>query len=75
MKVLHISRESTTEAQQDGLAESPHSLLAHRLMAEYYQHLEEYEVAVDISRKSQRLVATMVEDTGLKLEKLARHAC
>lgn len=40
----------------DGMSDAPKSILAHRLMGEYYQFLEEYESIVGLMRNGQRLV-------------------
>ncbi|KAI8964188.1 TPR-like protein [Daldinia sp. FL1419] len=40
------------------------SLLAHRLMGEYYQHLEEYESNVELMRKAMRIMVTETGKTG-----------
>ncbi len=46
-------------------------MMAHRLMAEYYQFLEEFESAVELCRKLKGLIATAMQDTGLKFERYA----
>ncbi|KAI0436921.1 tetratricopeptide [Xylaria telfairii] len=40
------------------------SLLAHRLMGEYYQHLEEHESNVELMRKATKLMISETEKTG-----------
>ncbi|KAI0381447.1 tetratricopeptide [Hypomontagnella monticulosa] len=40
------------------------SLLAHRLMGEYYQHLEEHESNVELMRKAMKIMVTETEKTG-----------
>ncbi|KAI0122540.1 TPR-like protein [Daldinia grandis] len=40
------------------------SLLAHRLMGEYYQHLEEHESNVELMRKAMKIMITETEKTG-----------
>ncbi|KAI0418833.1 tetratricopeptide [Xylaria grammica] len=40
------------------------SLLAHRLMGEYYQHLEEHESNVELMRKAMKIVINETEKTG-----------
>ncbi|KAI0186436.1 tetratricopeptide [Xylaria flabelliformis] len=40
------------------------SLLAHRLMGEYYQHLEEHESNVELMRKAMNIMTSETEKTG-----------
>ncbi|GAP90743.1 putative antiviral protein [Rosellinia necatrix] len=40
------------------------SLLAHRLMGEYYQHFEEHESNVELMRKAMKLMANETDKTG-----------
>ncbi|KAI8631416.1 tetratricopeptide-like protein [Xylariaceae sp. FL1651] len=40
------------------------SLLAHRLMGEYYQHLEEHESNVELMRKAMKIMVAETEKTG-----------
>ncbi|RYO97223.1 hypothetical protein DL764_007364 [Monosporascus ibericus] len=40
------------------------SLLAHRLMGEYYQHLEEHESVVELMRKAMSIMVAETEKTG-----------
>ncbi|KAI1098090.1 tetratricopeptide [Jackrogersella minutella] len=40
------------------------SLLAHRLMGEYYQHLEEHESNVELMRKAMKIMIRETEKTG-----------
>ncbi|KAI0870429.1 tetratricopeptide [Hypoxylon argillaceum] len=40
------------------------SLLAHRLMGEYYQHLEEHETNVELMRKAMKILKKETEKTG-----------
>ncbi|KAJ8122913.1 hypothetical protein ONZ43_g1014 [Nemania bipapillata] len=40
------------------------SLLAHRLMGEYYQHLEEHETNVELMRKAMKILTKETEKTG-----------
>lgn len=51
----------------DGIEDSPTSVLAHRIMAEYYLYLDEYESAADIARKAQRQVVIDSQMSGLPL--------
>ncbi|KAK8123321.1 antiviral protein [Apiospora kogelbergensis] len=47
----------------DGISTSD-SLLAHRLMGEYYQHLEEYESNVELMRKAMKLLGQRAPKIG-----------
>jgi superkiller protein 3 len=53
----------------DGVLESPNSMLAHRIMSDYLLHLEEEETAVEIVRKGLKICADERKKTGLKLQK------
>jgi superkiller protein 3 len=52
----------------EGMADSGKSILAHRLMGQYYQFLEEYESVVELMRNGRRLVTEEAHRIGLKLE-------
>ncbi|PQE32365.1 hypothetical protein CJF32_00001107 [Rutstroemia sp. NJR-2017a WRK4] len=41
----------------EGMTDAPTSILAHRLMGEYYQFLEEHESVVDLMRNAKRLAS------------------
>lgn len=49
----------------DGMADAPKSILAHRLMGEYYQFLEEYESVVPLMRNGRHLIQDEANLTGL----------
>ncbi|KAI9758533.1 MAG: hypothetical protein M4579_003025 [Chaenotheca gracillima] len=66
----NMSAEDRLVLMADGIDESPKSMLANRLMAQYYLHLEEYESAVEICRKGKNLVIRERRKTGLELEKI-----
>jgi superkiller protein 3 len=51
------------------VGEAKDSVLAHRLMGEYYLFLEEYESAVEIARKGLKFVASQTQKTGLKFQR------
>lgn len=57
----------------EGISESGKSILAHRLTGKYYQHLEEYETAVELLRSAQRLIQEESAKTGLKFENSSHH--
>ncbi|KAG4412970.1 hypothetical protein IFR04_013891 [Cadophora malorum] len=52
----------------DGISDSGKSILAHRLMGEYYQFLEEYESVVVLMRNGRRLIVEESNRTGLKFD-------
>ncbi|PBP25977.1 tetratricopeptide [Diplocarpon rosae] len=52
----------------DGMSDSGKSILAHRLMGEYYQYLEEYESLAELMRNGRRLITEESNKTGLKFE-------
>jgi superkiller protein 3 len=54
---------------KDGVDDAKDSVLAHRLMGEYYLFLEEYESAVETSRKGLKIVASETKKCGLKFQK------
>ncbi|KAJ9628688.1 Superkiller protein 3 [Taxawa tesnikishii (nom. ined.)] len=52
----------------EGLEEAKRSVLAHRLVGEYYLHLEEYESAVETSRNGLKVLLAEEQKSGLKLQ-------
>ena len=52
----------------EGFEESSSSVLAHRIMGEYYLYLEEYESAVDVARKARDLVTSAAQASGLDFQ-------
>ena len=52
----------------EGFEDSSSSLLAHRIMGEYYLFLEEFESTIDVSRKAQIVVATTAQQSGLTFQ-------
>ncbi|KAH0558732.1 hypothetical protein GP486_004622 [Trichoglossum hirsutum] len=67
--ILPMSSEERLLLMTEGLDEIPKSALAHRLMGEYYLFLEEYESAVEISRKARKLVSIDSQKTGLSFQR------
>ncbi|KAI9723608.1 MAG: hypothetical protein M1812_000908 [Candelaria pacifica] len=63
-----LSAEDRLLMMTDGVEENAQSCLAHRLLSEYYLFLEEFEGAVETSRKAYRLAVTQVQACGLKTE-------
>lgn len=60
---------SGSDIIQEGVQKSPNSVLSHRLLAEYYVFLEEFDGAVEIGRKGQKLVTAESIRTGLALQR------
>lgn len=58
--VIPFTDEDRLLMMTEGIS-STNSLLAHRLMGEYYQHLEEHETNVELMRKAMKI---MVAETG-----------
>lgn len=52
----------------EGLEDCPSSLLAHRMMAELYLSLEEFQSAVEISTKAQKISTRMTRQFALGLQ-------
>ncbi|KAL8720110.1 MAG: hypothetical protein Q9225_002986 [Loekoesia sp. 1 TL-2023] len=57
-EVPAMTAEDRLVLMTDGFEDSPTSVLAHRLMGEYYLYLKEYESAAGVARKAQRLALT-----------------
>ncbi|KAI9800229.1 MAG: hypothetical protein M1825_004213 [Sarcosagium campestre] len=62
-----LSSEECLLIMMDGVEASPGSMLSHRILAEYYLHLEEYEAAADTSRTAKNITLAEILKTGLKL--------
>ena len=62
------SAEDCLLLMSEGFEESPSSVLAHRIMGEYYLFLEEFDSAIDVARKAQALVANAAQDSGLAFQ-------
>ncbi|KAE8350727.1 hypothetical protein BDV28DRAFT_150674 [Aspergillus coremiiformis] len=52
----------------EGLEMSTSSIVAHRILGEFYLSLEEYESAVDVSRKGLRNAHDLVKMSGMKMQ-------
>jgi superkiller protein 3 len=52
----------------EGMADAPKSILAHRLMGEYYQFLDEYESVVELMRNGRRVVIEESNKTGISFQ-------
>ncbi|RYP81123.1 hypothetical protein DL769_002132 [Monosporascus sp. CRB-8-3] len=61
--VIPLTDEDRMLMMTEGIS-STVSLLAHRLMGEYYQHLEEHESNVELMRKAMSIMVAETEKTG-----------
>ncbi|KAI1139163.1 tetratricopeptide [Hypoxylon sp. FL0543] len=61
--VIPYTDEDRLLMMTEGIS-TTHSLLAHRLMGEYYQHLEEHESNVELMRKAMKIMLAETEKTG-----------
>lgn len=52
----------------DGMSDAGKSILAHRVMGEYYQYLEEHESIVELMRNARRLILEESSRTGLMFD-------
>jgi superkiller protein 3 len=63
-----VTGEDRLLVMTEGMSEASKSILAHRLMGEYYQFLDEYESVVELMRNGRRLVLEEMNKTGLKFD-------
>ncbi|KAK5168591.1 hypothetical protein LTR04_006266 [Oleoguttula sp. CCFEE 6159] len=63
-----LTSEDRLLLMTDGFDDSKRSTLAHRLMGDYYLSLEEFETAVDTTRKGLRVLATESHQSGLTFQ-------
>ncbi|KAI9676880.1 MAG: Superkiller protein 3 [Caeruleum heppii] len=68
VKKVPLSADDRLLLMTDGLQQSPKSALAHRLVADYYLFLEEYESAVETCGVAKKLVQSEAQKTGLRLQ-------
>lgn len=61
--VIPYTDEDRLLMMTEGIS-TTNSLLAHRLMGEYYQHLEEHESNVELMRKAMKIMVAETEKTG-----------
>jgi superkiller protein 3 len=66
---MSYNAEDRLVLMTDGLADAKNSTLAHRLMAEYFVHLEEFESTVETIRSGLRVLASESRKCGLTLQK------
>ena len=60
-----MSAEDRLILMTEGMEESPSSVLTHRMMAQYYLHLEEYESAAATARKGRDRIQAESDISGL----------
>ncbi|EKG16415.1 Tetratricopeptide TPR-1 [Macrophomina phaseolina MS6] len=65
-----LSPEDRLLLMTDGLDDAKLSTLAHRLMGEYFLHLEEFESSVEVTRKGVQLVASEGQKSGLGFQNI-----
>ena len=63
-----LSQEDRLLIMSDGLEDGNTSVLAHRLVSDYYLHLEELESVVDVTRKGLKLLVAEAAKSGLELQ-------
>jgi superkiller protein 3 len=63
-----VTAEDRLLVMIEGMSEASKSILAHRLMGEYYQFLDEHESVVELMRNGRRLVAEEASKTGMKFD-------
>ncbi|KAI4206893.1 MAG: hypothetical protein LQ346_000835 [Caloplaca aetnensis] len=66
-----MTAEDRLVLMTDGVADIPSSVLAHRLMGEYYLHLEEYESAAEVARKARRQLVLESRLSGLPFQNIS----
>lgn len=54
--------------EKDGLDKAKRSILGHRTLAEYYLYLQEYENAVETSRKARDLILKESKSIGMNFQ-------
>ena len=66
--VLAMSADDRLVLMTEGLQAAKQSPLAHRLMGEYYTHIEEDETTVETLRAGLKLLTAEAQKSGLKLQ-------
>jgi superkiller protein 3 len=67
-----VSQEDCLVLMTEGITEAEKSPLAHCLLGDYYLHLEEYESAVEATRKGLRYAAAEAKKTDLSFQRYVR---
>ncbi|KAL1303135.1 hypothetical protein AAFC00_006567 [Neodothiora populina] len=63
-----LSQEDRLSLMGEGLEDGNTSVLAHRLVSDYYLYLEEYESVVDVTRAGMKLLQTDMAKSGLDMQ-------
>lgn len=64
-----LTQEDCLVLMTEGIEDAKNSPLAHALLGEFYLYLEEYESAVETTRKGLRLVAIEAKRTDLSFQR------
>ncbi|GKT82534.1 antiviral protein [Colletotrichum tofieldiae] len=67
VSMVPLTEQDRILMMTEGITTS-NSLFAHRLMGEYYQHLEEYEITVELMRKSMEYLKAERTKTGMAFQ-------
>ena len=68
-----LTQEDCLVLMTEGIEEAKNSPLAHALLGEFYLFLEEYESAVEITRKGLKLAAAEAKKTDLPFQRYVYH--
>ena len=63
-----MSAEDRLLLMIEGAEESSRSVMSHRLMGEYFLHLDEYSSAVDTAKKAKDVLTLEIEASGLQFQ-------
>jgi superkiller protein 3 len=62
---LELTAEDRLLLMTEGMSDAPSSILAHRIMGEYYAFLDEHETVVELMRACRKLVSNEAQKTGI----------
>lgn len=62
---VELTAEDRLLLMTEGMSDSPSSILAHRIMGEYYASLDEHESVVELMRAGRKLVSDEAQKTGI----------
>ncbi|KAF1970365.1 TPR-like protein [Bimuria novae-zelandiae CBS 107.79] len=65
-----LTQEDCLVLMTEGIEDAKNSPLAHALLGEFYLHLEEYESAVETTRKGLKLAAVEAKKTDLSFQRI-----
>lgn len=63
-----MSQDDRLFLMSEGLEDGNTSVLAHRLVSDYYLHLEEYQSVVEVTRAGMKLLTADVVKSGLEMQ-------